>query len=97
MILFSDDNILVSSNVTQLVTVKIHQKFAQAALGGSEVDFHFGLRPGFNAAIESGGNKYLHVTLTCTASIHLILLDYCFSSVNGLTSATKVLVRFFNH
>lgn len=54
MILFSDDDILVSSNVTQLVTVKIHQKFAQAALRWSKVDFNFGLRPGLNAAIESG-------------------------------------------
>lgn len=72
MILFSNDNILVSSDVAQLVTVKIHQEFTEAALGGSEVDFNFGLCPGFNAAIESGGNKYLHVTLTLypTASIH---------------------------
>lgn len=58
---FPDDNVLVSSNVAQLVAVKIHHEFAQAGLSGSEVDFDFGLLPGFDGWLQSETNKYLHI------------------------------------
>lgn len=53
---FPDDNVLVSSNVAQLVAVKIHHEFAQAGLSGSEVDFDFGLLPGFDGWLQSETN-----------------------------------------
>ncbi len=58
---FPDDNILVSSNMAQLVAVKIHHEFTQAGLRGSEVDFDFGLLPGFDGRLQSETNTYLHV------------------------------------
>lgn len=58
---FSDDDVPVSSNMAQLVTVKIHHEFAQAGLSGSEVDFNFGLLPRFNGGLQPETNKYLHV------------------------------------
>lgn len=78
---FSDDNIPVSSNVAQLVTVKIHHEFAQAGLSGSEVDFNFGLLPRFDGWLQSETNKYLHVRNLTDSVLFMFLIWIVFIQI----------------
>lgn len=48
-LLFADDNIPEPFYGTKFVAVKIHQQFAQAIMGRSEVDFNLGFLSWFNA------------------------------------------------
>jgi len=52
VVLFPDDDVSVSLDVTQLVAVEVDQQLPEAGAGRREVDRHLGVFPGSHGAAQ---------------------------------------------